>query len=333
MSDQHPASTNPTPNPSINLGFVINSNGSITRLNDIPSTPATPDPTHPTPVLTKDIPLNQSNATWLRMFLPREAPANSFPKTKLPLIVYYHGGGFIVGSVGSPIIHAFCEIMAVELPAIVVSVEYRLAPEHRLPTAYNDCMEALHCIKTTNDGWLLNFADFSNTFLMGGSAGGNIAYHAGLRAASDDLSPLKIRGLILQQPFFGGTKRTDSELRLANDKILPLRISDVMWELGLPVGVDRDHEYCNPVVGGGSHALDQIRMLGWKVLVTGCDGDPLIDCQIELVKMLEKKGVEVVGKFSRGDYHGIEAFEPPKGKAFCVRLKEFIFSSSKAYEK
>ncbi|KAM7491689.1 hypothetical protein LguiA_034610 [Lonicera macranthoides] len=168
---------------------------------------------------------------------------------------------------------------------------------------------------------------------MGTSAGGNIAYHAGLRAASDDLGPLKIRGLILQQPFFGGTKRTESELRLANDKILPLRISDAMWELGLPVGVDRDHEHCNPTVGGGSRALDWIRMLGWKVMVTGCDGDPLIDRQIELVKLLEKKGVEVVGKFSRGDYHGIEVFEPSKGKTFCVVLKDFIFSSNNASEK
>lgn len=58
----------------------------------------TPDPTQPSLVLTKDIPLNQSNATWLHVSLPREAPDNSSPKTKLPLIVYYHGSGFIVGS-------------------------------------------------------------------------------------------------------------------------------------------------------------------------------------------------------------------------------------------
>ncbi|KAM7491691.1 hypothetical protein LguiA_034612 [Lonicera macranthoides] len=318
MSDQQPT---------VNAGFVVNSDGSITR-HDVPNTPAAPDPAHPTPVLSKDIPLNQSNATWLRIFLPREASDYSFPKTKLPLIVYYHGGGFILASVGSSVMHTFCEIMAVEIPAVVVSVEYRLAPEHRLPAAYDDCVEALHCIKTTNDEWLKNFADFSNTYVMGGSAGGNIAYHAGLRAASDDLGPLKIKGLILQQPYFGGSKRTESELRLANDKILPLSICDVMWGLGLPVGVDRDHEYCNPTVGGGSVALDQIRKLGWKVMVMGCDGDPLVDRQIELVKLLEKKGVEVVGKFISG-YHGMEVLDPSKAKDYyCVVIKDFIFSSS-----
>ncbi|KAA8539852.1 hypothetical protein F0562_026544 [Nyssa sinensis] len=128
---------------------------------------------------------------------------------------------------------------------------------------------------------------------------GNIAYHAGLRAAAtvDDLEPLKLKGLILHHPFFGGTERTGSEMRLANDKVLPVRLSDLMWELGLPIGADRDHEDSNPTVGGGSQLCDRIGTLRWKVMVTGCNGDPLIDRQIELGKILEEKGVQVVGKF------------------------------------
>lgn len=303
------------------LGIKRNPDGSITRLGPIPYTPATPD--SPQQVLSKDIPVNQSKQTLLRIFLHRRALDS--PSTNLPLIVYYHGGGFIVGSATSPTFHDFCTTMAVQIPSVIVSVSYRLAPEHRLPLAYEDCVEALHCIKTTHEEWLTKFADFSNTYLMGSSAGGNIAYHVGLRAAAcgDDLGSLKIKGLILHQPFFGGTERTKSEVRLVNDRILPQYINDFMWEMGLPFGAGRDHEYCNPAAGD---RCGEIRKEGWKVLVTGCDGDPLIDRQMEFVKMLEEKRVEVVGKFGGGGCHGVEFFEPSKAKPLFLTIKHFMLS-------
>ncbi|KAM1034357.1 hypothetical protein PS1_038042 [Malus domestica] len=73
-------------------------------------------------------------------------------------------------------------------------VEYRLASEQRLPAAYEDAVETLYFIKTTSDNWLRDYADLSNCYLMGSSPGGNIAYHAGLRAAvvADDFYRLKI---------------------------------------------------------------------------------------------------------------------------------------------
>ncbi|KAL4604290.1 hypothetical protein ACB092_10G182600 [Castanea dentata] len=161
---------------------------------------------------------------------------------------------------------------------------------------------------------------------MGMSAGGNIAYQAGLRVAAeaDHLRPLNIRGLILQQPFFGGTQRSESELRLVNDPTSPLCVTDLMWELSLPIGVDRDHEYCNPTVGGGSKLLEKIRLLGWKVLVTGCDGDHLFDRQVELAKLLEEHGVHVVGHFGVGGCHGVDFHDSSRGKAFLEQVKNFI---------
>jgi acetyl esterase/lipase len=221
--------------------------------------------------------------------------------------------------------------MAKDLNVIIVSVEYRLAPEHRLPAAYDDAVEALHWIKTTQDDWLREYADLSNTFIMGISAGGNIAYHAGLRVAVevDKLEPLVIKGLILQHPFFGGSQRTESELRLVNDKILPQSVSDALWELSLPIA-DRDHEYSNPTVGGGSQILEKIKLLGWRVLVVGCDGDPLFDREVELAKLMEEKGVLVVRRFSEGGCHGVEHYEPSKAEELHVFLKDFILASSVA---
>ncbi|XP_020242561.1 probable carboxylesterase 8 [Asparagus officinalis] len=66
--------------------------------------------------------------------------------------------------------------------------------------------------------------DLSRLFVMGSSSGGNLAYHAGLH------SPSKITGLILNQPYFGGTTRTKSEAASDEDPVLPLRANDTMWQ-------------------------------------------------------------------------------------------------------
>ncbi|XP_027367118.1 carboxylesterase 1-like [Abrus precatorius] len=317
-------------NPFHHLKIVRNSNGTITRLRRDPHTPPTPDPTLPIPVLTNDAPINQSNNTFARIFLPSKALHHS-PK-KLPLIVYFHGGGFVLFSAASDFLQDACINLANDVNSIVVSVEYRLAPEHRLPAAYHDAVEALHWIKAQSNDWLRNHADYSNCYLMGSSAGANIAYHAALRVAAevdrDYLGPLKIRGLILTQPFFGGTKRVPSELKLENDPVLPPHVCDLLWELSLPVGVDRDHEYCNPTAGDGPAILDRVRQLGWRVLVTGCHGDPLVHHQVALAKLIKEKGVAVVSHFSEGGCHGIEVRDRTHQKQLYNLVNDFIASSS-----
>ncbi|KDP22354.1 hypothetical protein JCGZ_26185 [Jatropha curcas] len=285
---------------------------------------------HPIPILTKDLTINQSNETWARIFLPKQTQDHSF-HTKLPLIVWFHGGGFILFSAASTFAQDFCATMAIQLSAVVVSIEYRLAPEHRLPAAYEDAVEAVRWIKTTPDEWLRDSADLNNCFLMGGSAGANIAYHAGLKLAATiadhDLHPLEIKGLILHQPFFGGSKRTESELRLATDLILPLCCTDLMWNLALPIGADRDHEYCNPTVKGGSNALTKMKELGWKILVDWGRKDPLMDRQGEFVKMLQEKGLQVESQFLDGHCHVIEFVDPSKFEALYTVYRNFLSSS------
>ncbi|KAK7270536.1 hypothetical protein RIF29_23752 [Crotalaria pallida] len=291
------------------LNIILNPNGTLTRFNKPPQSP--PSPHHsPVSVLSKDLTINPSKPTWARIYLPRH-----HSHRKLPLIVFFHGGGFIFDSAASTYFHDFCVRVANFTESVVVSVDYRLAPEHRLPAAYDDSVEALHWIKATDDKWLTRHADYSRCYLMGESAGGNIAYNAGLRVAAaefDDVRPLKIRGLILIQPFFGGSKRTSSELRLEQNKnmTLPLEITDLMWNLSLPVGADRDHVYSNPTAHDCSKVLDRMRVLGWRVAVFGCDGDPLVDREMQLVNLLRGKGVHVVGQFYPGGRHGIFIGDP-----------------------
>lgn len=257
---------------------------------------------------------------------------DSSSTSKLPLIVYFHGGGFINCSASSTVFHDFCSSMVLDLHVVVVSVDYRLAPEHRLPAAYDDAMEVLQWIKTTQEDWLREYVDYTRCFLMGSSAGANAAYHAGLCVSqeADNLVPLKIKGLILHHPFIGGVQRTGSEVKLVNEPHLPLCVNDLMWNLALPLGVDRDHEYCNPMVDGGSKLWKNVRLLGWKVMVTGCDGDPMMDRQMEFVDMLVTKDVRVVGHFSTGGYHVVELKEPSKAKALHALLKDFMLDAPAA---
>nr|DAD45960.1 TPA_asm: hypothetical protein HUJ06_004189 [Nelumbo nucifera] len=134
--------------------------------------------------------------------------------------------------------------------------------------------------------------------------------------------PLKIVGLIMHHPFFGGLQRTESEMRLFNNPRFPMSVSDLIWDLALPVGSDRDHGYCNPLkLGESCHGIG---LLG-RCLVTTCGGDPLIDRQTEFVKMLDGEGVNVLAQFDEEGYHLVELYEPDKAQALLVIIKDFIF--------
>jgi len=114
------------------LQILPNPDGTFTRLigNAVPNTAPSSDPSLPISVLTKDITINPHNHTWLRLFLPRSLLSSSNPN-KLPLIVFFHGSGFVLLSAASCVFHDFCIQITDSAQAIVASVEYRLAPEHR----------------------------------------------------------------------------------------------------------------------------------------------------------------------------------------------------------
>ncbi|KAJ6821908.1 putative carboxylesterase 8 [Iris pallida] len=306
---------------SIFLQIIENPDGSVRR-PVVPLVP--PTGTGPSPkVLAKDVPLDAANGTWLRLYLPNPPP----PETKLPVILYFHGGGFVVFSPDFLLYHSFCEQTAAALPALVVSLHYRLAPEHRLPAAYDDAVDALRWLRSSADPWIASRGDLSRCFLAGSSSGGNIAYHAGLRASSLrlGLEPLKLAGVVMVQPFFGGEARTGSEEGSEEDAVLPLRANEMMWRMALPAGAGRDHEYCNPAAKpmGKGTALP-------RCLVSACRGDPLFDRQREFVRMLERaEGVEeVVASFDDEGYHSMELFDADSAKKLLSEVRGFVYGSS-----
>ncbi|XP_043718066.1 probable carboxylesterase 8 [Telopea speciosissima] len=311
------------------LSLRKNPDGTITRLaSPVPEVPATGDGVD-ADVFTKDVPLNTANNISVRIYRPKNATKGS----NLPLIIYFHGGGFILCSVASLPFNEVCIRMARELSAIIVSVDYRLAPEHRLPAAYDDGVEAVQWVKnqaldqSNGEPWLRDYIDFSKCFMMGGSAGANIVYYVAFRLWSlglDQLQPVKISGLILHQPFVGGVQRKASELRKVDDPLVPYPSTDLMWELCLPIDTDRNHDYCNPMVKGLSESeIEALNSQSCLVCIGG--EDPLLDHQKEFTKMLKGSGVKFVEFYDEKACHAVEFREPQKCEGLFKAYREFIY--------
>ncbi len=94
-----------------------------------------------------------------------------------PLIVYFHGGGWTIGDLDT--CDSVCRFLSLETPAIVLSVDYRLAPEHPFPAAVEDALAAFQWAATDNPKL---GADRDRIAVAGDSAGGNLAAATGLLA-------------------------------------------------------------------------------------------------------------------------------------------------------
>ena len=107
-----------------------------------------------------------------------------------PLLVYLHGGGFVLGGLDShdDVCAELCDGARIE----VVAVDYRLAPEHPFPAAFEDCWAALKAIASIN----------AEIIVGGDSAGGNLAAALALRARDEEAPRLK--GQVLIYPGLGG---------------------------------------------------------------------------------------------------------------------------------
>ncbi|KAJ7543220.1 hypothetical protein O6H91_09G029900 [Diphasiastrum complanatum] len=262
-------------------------------------------------VASKDVVVDSDRGLIARIFVPmgkKQEEERSIHK-KLPVTLFVHGGGFCMFSASTVIFHDFCRKMAQKANTLVVSIDYRLAPEHRLPTAYNDCFDFLKWLqsqaseedRSTVDPWLDCYADFSRCFWFGESAGANIVHHIALRATTEDLRPLQVKGLVLSQPFFGSEERTASEIELEHDEpIIPPALCDEFWKFSLPHGASRDHPYSNPLneVLPPLSKLDLPRML---VVVGGLD--PLRDHQFAYVSHVHEAGKNVKLLFFRDAQH------------------------------
>lgn len=135
------------------------------KVNDF-SIPSSTDLDTDNPKLLKHLPMS-THEIGMRHYIP-QAPLSA--DEKQPVLVYFHGGAFVIGS---PDTHdEFCRHLARYTGMHILSVDYRLAPEHHAPAAVCDCLSALQ--------WTYQHADelgvdASRIYVGGDSAGGNLA--------------------------------------------------------------------------------------------------------------------------------------------------------------
>lgn len=250
---------------------------------------APPNPIPVRGVRTLDLIVDPALHLWIRLFLPSDIDGIR----KLPLIVFFHGGGFAFLSADTQSYDLACRRFARKIPSVVVSVNYRLSPEHRFPAPYEDGTAVLRFICSGGiDAAVGDLCDLSSCFLAGDSAGANIAHHVARRWSADGGGSKKLRlsGLVLIQPFFGGEERTESEKKLVGVPLVSTERTDWMWRAFLPVGADRDHEAANVL---GPKDLVEIEEDFPPVMVVVGGFDPLQDWQRRYAERLKARGKEV----------------------------------------
>ncbi|GJR56606.1 probable carboxylesterase 12 [Tanacetum coccineum] len=188
--------------------------GQFLKLSGTDVVPAGID--HSTGVQSKDVVISKESNVSVRLYIPKITTNPNI--NKLPLLIYFHGGCFIVETTASPKYHNFLNLVSSESSVVVVSVDYRTAPEHPVPTCFEDSWEAIkwvarHANGNGPDPWLNQYPDFSQVFFAGDSAGGNISHHMAIRVGSENPpNGMRVKGIILLHPYFWGKDRIGSEL-------------------------------------------------------------------------------------------------------------------------
>lgn len=136
-----------------------------------------------------------------RLYRPRELTGSS------PLLVYYHGGGWVIGDLDTH--DDLCRFLAKHAGVRVLSVDYRLAPEHPFPAAFDDSLDAYR--------WAVDNADELGTSrdavaVGGDSAGGNLAASVAIAATRSDDLTAPVFQLLVYPAVDATTRRRSREL-------------------------------------------------------------------------------------------------------------------------
>ncbi|MFC6786013.1 alpha/beta hydrolase [Halobaculum halobium] len=225
------------------------------------------------------------DALPLRVYRPSETPA--------PTLVFFHGGGWCLGTLDSAddLARRLCR----RVGAVVVSVDYRLAPEHQFPAAVDDAVRALRWTREHD----ARFGGNGVVGVAGSSAGGNLAAAASLATPDGEAPAVQT----LLYPIVGSDFGTDSYEANADGPLLTRADMRRFWREYLRSDVDAANPHAAPL-----RARDpDLAATAPAVVVTG-ERDPLRDDGAAYVDRLSDVGVDAEHLDYEGMCHGFLSF-------------------------
>jgi acetyl esterase len=176
----------------------------------------------------------------VRIYWPTGSSGPSGPSGSSPVIVFAHGGGFVFCDLDSH--DDLCRAMSNGVGAIVVSVDYRLAPEWRWPAAVDDVYAVADWAARQAEEL---GADPARMILAGDSAGGNLATVTALLAR--DRGGPEIAGQLLVYPAIAADFGTESYRRFGDGYYNTTAAMAWYWDQYVPDPADRDHPTASPL--------------------------------------------------------------------------------------
>ena len=211
----------------------------------------------------------------------------------LPAIIYFHGGGFVLGDLDC--YDALCRTLANESGCRVISVDYRLAPEHPFPAAVDDCFTAVRWVEDHAAELLV---DANRIAVAGDSAGGNLAAVICQKAKENRNSPeIAFQLLIYPALRLAVDRQPTGDARPESGFPLDTRALNWFYRYYVPEEVDLADPRLSPLMAPDVAGLP-------PAYIVSAGPDPLKDDADAYAERLKQAGVAVVYVDYPGMIHG-----------------------------